>query len=382
MSAIDQFSSLISTLYEAAEDSQQWSRFVGQFYKAMDSTRGVLCARASQPGMTMVFLEGYTESEKRDYSEYFFQHDEVLTAGLHSVEKSSHWIGPLEEIYPYKALESSEIYNDYYRELGMHYAGCAMVGPTGPYSALGMAAWRSKKDGAFSADQLKLMELLTPHVKQAFFLHSKLHTLGAEAQAFGAALDTASVAVIALRADGHILAASPPAETLLNRKDVLIRRGGRLNAMDAERNGTLQKLIALAARTGGIDIIGPGSSSIQPGGAMLLPHAGRSLALQVQVLPVRASATSWGLKPAVLVFVSDPGAALPSRSQTLKNLYQLSPLETRLTELFLQGVELKQAADHLTLTYENTRFHLKQIFRKTGTTRQTELLRLLLALPA
>jgi hypothetical protein len=143
MSAIDQFSSLVSTLYEAAEDSRQWTRFVEEYYTAMDSTRGVLCARAPQPGMTKVFLEGYTESEKRDYSDYYFQHDEVLTAGLHSIEKSSHWMGPLEEIYPFKAMEASEIYNDYYSELGMHYASCVMVGATGPYTALGMAAFEA-----------------------------------------------------------------------------------------------------------------------------------------------------------------------------------------------------------------------------------------------
>ena len=382
MSAIDQFSSLVSTLYEAAEDSQHWNRFVGQFYTAMDGTRGVLSARAQQPEMTKVFLEGYTEREKRDYADYYFQHDEVLAAGLQSIEKSSHWIGPLEEICSYKRLAVSEIYNDYYRVLGMHYASCVMVGATGPYSALGMAAWRPKKDGPFSAEQLKLVELLTPHLKQAFSLSSKLNMLGMEAQTFRAALDSASVAVFALRADGHILTASLPAEALLTRKDTLIRRGGRLKAVDAGRNGTLQKLIDVAARTSGIDLVGPGGTSVQPGGAMLLPQAGKALALQIQVLPLRASETSWGLNPAVLVFVSDPAASLPSRSQTLKDLYQLSPLETRLAELFLQGVELKQAAENLKLTYENTRFHLKQIFRKTGTNRQTDLLRLLMALPA
>jgi DNA-binding CsgD family transcriptional regulator len=382
MSAIDQFSSLVSTLYEAAEDSRQWTRFVEEYYTAMDSTRGVLCARAPQPGMTKVFLEGYTESEKRDYSDYYFQHDEVLTAGLHSIEKSSHWMGPLEEIYPFKAMEASEIYNDYYSELGMHYASCVMVGATGPYTALGMAAWRSKKDGAFSAEQLKLTELLTPHLKQAFSLSYKLNMLGAEAQALRAGLDGASVAAIALRANGHIVAVSPPAEVLLNRKEVLVRRGSRISAVDAAKDGELQRLIDLATRTSDIDLLAIGGRSIQPGGAMLLPHPSRPLAFQVQVFPVRASATIWGSSPAVLIFLSDPGATLPSRAQTLKDLYQLSPLETRLAELFLQGIELKQAAERLKLTYENTRFHLRQVFRKTGTTRQTELLRLLLALPA
>ena len=382
MSAINEFSSLVATLYEATSDPQQWNRFVVQFYEAMGATRGVLTAQAPDPARTKVFLEGYTESERRTYAEYYYQHDQVLTAGLRSIENRSQWIGPLEEIYPFKALVSSEIYNDYYRDLDMHFASCVMVGPTGPYSALGMAAWRPKTRGPFSPDHHQLVELLTPHLKQAFRLQAKLSAAGAEATAFHAALEGAAVAVIALAADGQILVASPSAQALLSRGDVLLRRSGRLSAVDAKRNSTLQLLIDRAARAGGVDLIELGGKSVQPGGAMLLPQPGDRLALQLQVLPVRAGSASWSANPAVLVFIGDPNAAPPGRSQILKELYLLTPTEARLAELFLQGLELKQASEDLKLTYENTRFHLKQIFRKTNTTRQTQLLRLLLAIPA
>ncbi len=375
MHAVDRFSSLVAVLYEAAADPQHWSRFVAEFYSAMDSTRGVLCARAPEAAKTNVHLEGYSESEKRNYAEYYFQFDEVLAAGLQSVANQSHWTGSLEEIYSYKRMEASEIYNDYYRDLDMHYASCAMVGATGPYTALGLAAWRSKKDGPFSPEQHHLVELLTPHLKRAFYLQSTLAALDMEACALRAALEATAAAVFALRADGHILAASAGAEAVLTRNDLLMRFGGRLVAMDAGRNATLQELINTAARVSGIELTGAGGSSIQPGGAMLMPGPGDQHPLQIQVLPARVNSWDLNAGPAVLVFLADPGASLPSRSQLLRELYHLTPLESRLADLFLEGKELKHAADHLKLTYENTRFHLKQIFRKTKTTRQTDLLR-------
>ncbi len=115
---------------------------------------------------------------------------------------------------------------------------------------------------------------------------------------------------------------------------------------------------------------------------MMLPCPGARPGLQVQVMPARPSSEHWGECTAVLVFVADPDAATPSRAVVLAELYGLTPLEARLADLFLSGKELKEAANALKLTYDTTRFHLKQIFRKTGTTRQIDLLRLLLSIPA
>ncbi len=382
MSALTDFSALVETLYEAASDPEQWERFLGDFYRAMDGTRGALTAVAAKPEFTKIVLQGYTDSEVRAYSDYYSQHDVVVGAGLQRVEQQSQWIGPLEEILPYRELEASEIYNDHYRVMDMYYASCVMVGATGPYSALGLAAWRPKSGGPFRPDQLHLVEILAPHLKQAFRLHASLTALRGESEAFQYALETTAVAVVALRADGRILAASSPAEAMLNRKQVLLRREGKLRAANPERDRTLQHLIACAARTGGMDLGDSCGTLVRPGGSLLLPVAGKPLALQVQVLPARSSGELTGENPAVLVFIADPAAAPPNRACIARELYNLTPVETRLAHLFLQGKELKEAAEELKLSYAGTRFHLKQIFRKTNTSRQTELLRLLLAIPA
>lgn len=65
----------------------------------------------------------------------------------------------------------------------------------------------------------------------------------------------------------------------------------------------------------------------------------------------------------------------------LSTLRRLIPAEYRLSDLLLQNLELATAAEVLGITPGTARFMLKNIFRKTGTHRQSELLRALLILP-
>jgi len=65
----------------------------------------------------------------------------------------------------------------------------------------------------------------------------------------------------------------------------------------------------------------------------------------------------------------------------MQQLYGLTPTESRLADLLVEGLDVRDAAGRLRITLETTRFHLKRIFAKTGTRRQTELLRLMLSLP-
>jgi len=83
----------------------------------------------------------------------------------------------------------------------------------------------------------------------------------------------------------------------------------------------------------------------------------------------------------MLVFLSDPSSKPASRAAVLRALYGLTPTESRLADLLLQGFEVREAAGHMRTTLETARFHLKRVLAKTGTRRQTELMRLMLSLP-
>ncbi len=74
-----------------------------------------------------------------------------------------------------------------------------------------------------------------------------------------------------------------------------------------------------------------------------------------------------------------PLSVLSVPTDALRARYSFSATEARLAQSLSRGVPLREAADTAGLTYETARWHLKGIFQKTGTARQTDLVRLLLA---
>jgi DNA-binding CsgD family transcriptional regulator/PAS domain-containing protein len=80
-------------------------------------------------------------------------------------------------------------------------------------------------------------------------------------------------------------------------------------------------------------------------------------------------------------FIADPRQHSGDPIQVLREMFGLTESETRLTTLLLADASLKEAADRLGITHSTARGVLKNIFAKTGTSRQAELVRLLLRGP-
>ena len=86
--------------------------------------------------------------------------------------------------------------------------------------------------------------------------------------------------------------------------------------------------------------------------------------------------------PAAILYVGDPDRIMVFDNARIAKLYGLSRAESRVAALLASGYRLEQAADMLGVAYETVRKHLKQIFSKTGTYRQAELVRILVNGPA
>jgi DNA-binding CsgD family transcriptional regulator len=120
---------------------------------------------------------------------------------------------------------------------------------------------------------------------------------------------------------------------------------------------------------------------LDPGSAMAIPRtSGRPL--QILVYPFHSSSRFADEYLCAIVFLSDPDIKMRSRSAILTGVYRLSPAECRLADYLVQGLELAEAAERMRITLATARFMLKCIFRKTETHRQSELVRLLVRLPA
>jgi DNA-binding CsgD family transcriptional regulator len=86
--------------------------------------------------------------------------------------------------------------------------------------------------------------------------------------------------------------------------------------------------------------------------------------------------------PVALLFIGDPERSVSFDQTRIARLYGLSRAESRVAALLASGKRLEEVAEALDIAYETVRKHLKQIFGKTGTYRQAELVRMLVTGPA
>ena len=119
------------------------------------------------------------------------------------------------------------------------------------------------------------------------------------------------------------------------------------------------------------------------GGAFTLLRPSGRLPLRVLVSPLaRESVIAPNPNAFAIVLVSDDTGSRCVSPDALEGLYGLTPAEAALAALLVEGLTLQQAAAARGVVVETARSHLKRIFAKTGTTRQSELVRLLLLGPA
>ncbi len=85
------------------------------------------------------------------------------------------------------------------------------------------------------------------------------------------------------------------------------------------------------------------------------------------------------MRPAVCVMITDPDRRRPALSARLRAVFGLTEAEARLADRLAAGDDLRVAASSLGITYGTARTRLSEIFQKTNTHRQGELVSLLLA---
>jgi DNA-binding CsgD family transcriptional regulator len=84
----------------------------------------------------------------------------------------------------------------------------------------------------------------------------------------------------------------------------------------------------------------------------------------------------------VALFITDPERPPDSPLETLARLYGLTPAESRLLHKLMIGCTLEEAACQLQISVKTARSQMKRVFLKTDTSRQSEVLRLVLGSPA
>jgi DNA-binding CsgD family transcriptional regulator len=284
------------------------------------------------------------------------------------LEKAKVGFVPGEELIPHDALIRTPFYNELLVRYGLDRMNILCCNRNDTDIEV-LSLWNGVKQGLPDTDTVAVLESLIPHIQTAMQLRRRL-TSAATAQVFSeTVLDALSLPAFLVDRTGKIHHLNRLAFTYLNEPKSLCIQQGRLAATIPSDTAALTQLIAQAATPH------PRITEAPAGGALKL---GR---LNVTAVPAPHNNSALGKDSYAIVFVSDPAAPIRSRAEIMRQLYRLTPAETRLADRLLQGIELRDVAQQLDITIETARFRLKQIFSKTSTRRQSELLRLMLLLP-
>lgn len=274
---------------------------------------------------------------------------------------------------PNREFEKTEFYNDFFRPYNMHHTFGIKV-PLGDLPPVYMSCQRPKTAEAFTAREGLVYETLMPHLQRALMLYVQFTQTQSKVLGLESALDSFGHAVFGLDREGRVILSNRQAEAIAQAATAIRLDRGRLIAAFPEQNHRLQKCLSDAVAVGA-------RMGLSPGSSLLLYGKSRKDPLRITVTPLMSPLPGSSIQLAALVFVSDPASRPQSRGAILTALYSLTPMETRVADLLLTGMEVREVANSLAISLETARFHTKRVLAKTGTPRQAELMRLMLSLP-
>jgi DNA-binding CsgD family transcriptional regulator len=224
----------------------------------------------------------------------------------------------------------------------------------------------------FTRAEIELFALLIPHVQRAVQLQLRLAALEDQQSGSAEVLNRLRQGVLLVDESGKVRFANRAAEEMLADGAGLRVAGGVVHGARTDETSTLHQTIA-----GCVDTAAHGAETAAS--RVRLSRRDGRRPLSVLVIPLRPQAPWMRLyQPSAILFVNDPERDVAIRSEHLRDEFALTRAEAALALEILAGRGLQVAADRLQITLTTARTHLAHVFEKTGTSRQAELVRLIL----
>ena len=269
----------------------------------------------------------------------------------------------------------SAIYNDIIRPQGLWHWGFSVVAQETDAAAI-FGILRGQKAGAFTKREVDLLTRLLPHFQRAAQVSLRLNMLDRQKEAVEDVVDHLPMGIVLFDRAGRILLLNRVAETFIALADGISVRNGRLAAEKQDETTQLHRLLTKAAAAS----CGRGLSA---GGTVAVSRPSLARPFQVLIAPLRARDAGYGTRTAVAVaFVYDPERIIRPAPERLARLFNFTPRQAALAALLAEGQSLGEAADALGIARNTARAHLRLILDKTGISRQSDLVRLVLSGPA
>jgi DNA-binding CsgD family transcriptional regulator len=358
---------LIEAFYDAALDESQWPSALQQLAELSGSQAASfwILDGSESPRLSSFVTFNFDPAPTKEYLEhtaaidptvqYLAAHPDVAIVHdglvISEAEKSNH---------PY--------YDWHNRRLDTRFRMVGQAQLT-PSVQAGVALHRTGKAGRYERADIDQFAVFHRQLERALKIGVRIGSLGAAEQFGREWLDRGTAAVFLLDNHKRIVFYNRAAETLQSTDDGVRFSANRIGLARKQDDSKLQSLIERALT----------STGSQWGGVMRALRPSGKQPFGIFVNPVTREYPALALfRPAVCIVVTDPELRPFLPIPRLQAAFDMTEAEARLAVSLTRGEDLRRAAERLNITYGTARTRLAQIFQKTDTRRQAELVSLIL----
>ena len=221
-------------------------------------------------------------------------------------------------------------------------------------------------------DQMRYrLGLLVPHLQRAVAIGRLFEQNKITAQALTQTLDHVEAAVFLVDAKAGITFANDTAKQMLGEATLVRQENNALRAVASEANRILRNIFVAAEK---------GDASVGVRGVAVPLKNASNEAWFAHVLPLTSgrrqqAGNDHAAVAAVFIRKTAPNALSPL--EEIAKLYKLTASEVRVLDAVLKVNGVRAIAEMLGVSQATVKTHLQNVFRKTGTKRQSELVKLI-----
>jgi DNA-binding CsgD family transcriptional regulator len=370
-----EFSSVIGAIYDCALDPGRWPNAIREVCEATSSLAGVIGVSDLTTGASRLQQHWNFDTAWLDR---MVHHGPEIAAMLASVPNLH--TRALDDPVVARRDFNPEVWqtSSYYRE---------WLQPQGIIDAINLTVLRQRNQigsfalsrhesaGAIGEDDIAIVRLLAPHIRRAIAVSNVLGMQAMATGAFEASLDLLAIGVVVVDARAMIIHANLAARLMLSAGTPIRSDRGELRTCLPETSAAVRRAIAEA--------LGAEPMNGAAGVGIPVPQASGNPAL-IHILPLRHGnlRDKIALHAAAALFITTASEGEAQPAQAVAAVFELSPAESRVLDRLIAGRTPAEIAQDIGSALPTVRTHLSNIFAKTGTTRQVDLVRLAASLVA
>ena len=370
-------SAIIPEIYQATINPGHWECVLEKITSATRSKIACLYYLDKNEGIASTIAQyGSPTLLIQNYNQQFVKLDSLFDKDASNREKDEYLCQFFSPGDNKKSDIESEIINNWLKPEGVYYLGRIEFINNDAHKAA-IVILRDEEAGAWEKGDIRVITEIAPHLKRALDIHSEFTRLRLNGDTLLKGFDRLVIGLILYDRNVKAVYTNPTARAIIEAHPALGLGEDGLFLHQSEDDRALRKTIR---DTASIDPDDSWRQSVSIG----VTHPEVDTPLPLLVTPINAHPLTSDLSyegAQVAVFLSDPNIQQPISVDNLVSAYGLTPSESKVAISLVNGLSIDEIARASCHSPHTIRSQLKSTFKKTGVSKQSKLIKLLLTSP-